>query len=209
MTKEEFYKIVRPYTMTSEERIYDLFDTLEYIRTNNIEGDWVECGVWLGGNILGMCEYAHRHNMNRRVWLYDTFQGMTPPEDVDVDYENNKAKDILKQVMCEGPLEEVKKVLSQTQYPKDRMNIIIGDVLETLNDSKNLPEQISLLRLDTDWYQSTKKELQVLYPKLISNGVLIVDDFGHWRGSRMAVEEYFDNKLQYKFIDYTGIKHIK
>ena len=99
-----------------------------------------------------------------------------------------------------------------SKLPNDILVYIIGDICETLNYENNTPKKISLLRLDTDWYQSTKKEMEVLYPKLVNNGVLIVDDYGHWKGSKKAVDEYLiDNKIQYKMekIDYTGIKIIK
>jgi hypothetical protein len=213
MTNEEFLKIVKPYTMTSAERINELFNSLEHIRTNKINGDFVECGVWKGGNILGIMEYLYYHNMtDRNVWLYDTFQGMTQPEDVDIDLKNQKASDILQNVLCYSSLNEVKKNLSNSKFPISNIKYIIGDVCETLDIQENIPNKISLLRLDTDWYKSTKKELEKLYPILSVNGVLIVDDYGHWEGSKKAVNEYFEKnniKLDYKKIDYTGIKIVK
>lgn len=213
MDKNIFIELVKPFSMTSVERIGELFNSLEYIRKKNIDGDFVECGVWKGGNILGIMEYLNHYNMlDRKVWLYDTFAGMTPPEDVDVDLHENKAINILNSVMCESPLDEVIKTLSNSTFPIKNVMFIIGDVCETLNDEKNLPDKISLLRLDTDWYQSTKKEMDVLYPFLNNNGVLIVDDYGHWRGSKKAIDEYFLSKNLtpvIEKIDYTGIKIIK
>jgi O-methyltransferase len=213
MNIDNFIKLVKPFTMTSIERIGELYHSLEYIRKNDIEGDFVECGVWKGGNILGIVEYLNFYNMtDRNVWLYDTFQGMTEPEDVDIDLTNQKASDILQHVLCYSSLDDVKKNLSISNFPKNNIKYIIGDICNTLNVEENIPNKISLLRLDTDWYKSTKKELEILYPLLINNGVLIVDDYGHWRGSKMAVDEYFELKKinpQIKFIDYTGIKIIK
>jgi O-methyltransferase len=213
MTQDHFLEIVRPYTMTSIERINELFNSLEYIRLNNIEGDIVECGVWKGGNILGILEYLYFHNiLDKTVWLYDTFQGMTVPEEVDVDLDGRKASEILPQVLCYFPLDEVKQNLSTSKFPNERIKYIIGDVCETLNSKNNVPNKISLLRLDTDWYQSTKKEMEVLYPHLIKKGVLIVDDYGHWKGSKTAVDEYFEShnfSPNIEEIDYTGIKIIK
>jgi hypothetical protein len=213
MTNKDFLNIVKPYTMTSIERINELFNSLEYIRTNKIDGDFVECGVWKGGNILGIMEYLHHHNMTDRiVWMYDTFQGMTQPEDIDVDLRNQKASDILQQVLCYSSINEVKKNLSSSKFPSNNLRYVVGDICETLNYENNLPRKISLLRLDTDWYQSTKKEMDVLYPLLSNEGVLIVDDYGHWQGSKKAVDEYFLNKGLKPIIekiDYTGIKIIK
>jgi O-methyltransferase len=213
MKFEDFYNIVQPYSMTSKERINELFESLEYLRKNEIKGDFVECGVWKGGNILGIIEYLDFFKMtDRNVWLYDTFQGMTEPQDIDVDLNNHKAKNILDQVRCFIPIDEVQKNLSLSKFPKENIKYIIGDVEQTLKYDENLPLKISLLRLDTDWYQSTKIELEILYPKLLKNGVLIVDDYGHWKGSKKAVDDYF-NSLELtpiiKQVDYTAIKIIK
>jgi O-methyltransferase len=213
MNKHIFCDIVTQYSMTSNDRINALYDSLESIRLNNIDGDFVECGVWKGGNILGIMEYLNYYKMvNKKIWLYDTFKGMTDSEDIDIDYQGTKAIELLGNpiVKAEIGIEEVKKNLSISSYPKDNLNYIIGDINETLNEDKNIPNSISLLRLDTDWYKSTKKELQVLYPKLKKDGILIVDDYGHWQGAKKAVDEYFENiSVNIEKIDYTGIKIIK
>lgn len=213
MQLETFINIVKPYTMTSIERITELYYSLEYIRLNKIEGDFVECGVWKGGNILGIIEYLTFFNLlDNKIWLYDTFEGMTKPEDVDIDLNGNKADITKSETLCYSPIDEVKKILSQSNYPKNKINFVKGDVCDTLNVKENIPNKISLLRLDTDWYKSTKKELEKLYPMLSINGILIVDDYGHWEGSKKAVNEYFqkNNKIvNHKKIDYTGIKIIK
>lgn len=212
MNKNIFYKIVSPYSMTSKERIDCLFDSLEYIKNNNIIGDYVECGVWKGGNILGILKYLEYYqNFNNDIYLYDTFSGMTTPEEIDVDLNSNKAKDILQNVLCYSSLEEVKNNLSISNiYPKEKIKFIVGDVCKTLDIKENLPDKISLLRLDTDWYSSTKKELEILWDKLVQNGILIIDDYGHWNGCKKAVDEFFQNKnYTFEKIDYTGIRIIK
>jgi O-methyltransferase len=213
MDVHRFIEIVKPFTMTSEERIISLFESLEYIRINNIEGDFVECGVWKGGNILGMMEYLSHYNItDRNIWLYDTFNGMTDPEEEDIDFNNTRANDIIDNIRCYSNLEEVKMNLSASNLPKDLLVYVIGDICETLNYQKNIPKKISILRLDTDWYKSTKKEMEILYPRLTNNGVLIVDDYGHWKGSKKAVDDYIEEKklnLEIEKIDYTGIKIIK
>jgi len=218
MLKEQFRQIVSQYSMTTAGRIDCLFDSLEHIRTNNIPGDYVECGVWKGGNILGIMSYLEVYrNTQNKIWLFDTFAGMTAPEPVDVDYENISAMDTMKWVAandpinwCEVNISEVQKNLSGSNYPRDKVNFIVGDVCETLQLSRNIPEQISLLRLDTDWYASTKMELEMLWPRLSPGGVLIVDDYGHWKGCKQATDEFFaplDYKMQ--VIDYTGVRFIK
>lgn len=207
MDKTLFHDIVKPYTMTSSERIHCLFDSLEYIRNNNLPGDYVECGVWKGGNILGIMTYLEYHqNLNPNIWLYDTFEGMTNPTLHDVDHVGVFASTVLDQVKCVSPLQEVRSNLFDSSYPRDKIKFVIGDICQTLLDNTNVPDQIALLRLDTDWYESTKIELEVLWDKLIPNGILIVDDYGHWRGCRKAVDEFFKDKNQtINQIDYTGI----
>lgn len=213
MKKEDFISLVSPYTMTSLERISELYNSLEYIRLNNIDGDLVECGVWKGGNILGIIEYLYYYQItNKKVWLFDTFKGMTPPENIDIDLTGNNASDIMhiSIVKAYSPLEEVKSNLSFSNFPQEKIIFVQGDVSETLLDKKNIPNKISLLRLDTDWYKSTKDELVYLYPKLVNKGVLIIDDYGHWKGSKQATDEYFSNhNIHFHQIDYTGIKIIK
>lgn len=213
MNKNKFFDIVQPFSMTSRERIYELYESLEYIRLSNLEGDIVECGVWKGGNILGIIEYLSFYNIETKtVWLYDTFNGMTEPEDIDMDLNQRQASSImhLSHVLAYSSLDEVKQNLSKSKFNKNSIRYIIGDVSETLKMPGNIPKSISLLRLDTDWYKSTKDELYYLYPNLIRNGILIVDDYGHWRGSKTACDEYFLNKnIKMSQIDYTGIKIIK
>jgi hypothetical protein len=213
MNLNDFIKIVSPFSMTSVDRISELFYSLEYIKNNNIDGDIVECGVWKGGNILGIIEYLKYHKIeNINVWLYDTFQGMTQPEDIDIDFKLKKASDQMDKqiVLAYSSIDEVKQNILVPGIDHNRIKFIVGDVSETLKIEGNIPNKISLLRLDTDWYQSTKDELYYLYPKLNDKGVLIVDDYGHWMGAKKAVDEYFNNKdIILEKIDYTGIKITK
>lgn len=211
INKQEFINIVQPISLTSPERISALFDSLEDMRINNTPGDIVECGVYKGGNILGIAEYLYRYNIiNKKIWLYDTFQGMTPPEDIDVDCHDKSASQIINSphVFAYASLQDVKQTISKSLF--NNFVFVIGDVSETLKQSNNIPKSISILRLDTDWYKSTKDELNYLYPKLVIGGHLIVDDYGHWRGSKLAFDEYFKNDtINIQNIDYTGIKVIK
>lgn len=216
MNLNDFLNIVKPFTMTSEDRIIDLFKSLEYIRINDVSGDLVECGVWKGGNILGMMEYLYHHNMlDRKIWLYDTFEGMTKPSEYDVDLNNTSADHVILKnnfYNCYSSIDEVRSNLKLSKFESEKLIFVVGDICQTLTDVKNIPNRISLLRLDTDWYESTKKEMEVLYPKLVDKGVLIVDDYGHWKGAKKAVDDYIFSEnlnLHIEKIDYTGIKIIK
>lgn len=209
MLLKEFIDIVSPFSITSAERIECLYVALSNVVKFNKPGAIVECGVYKAGNILGVMEFLFRSkDTSRTIWLYDTFSGMTPPEEVDIDFNNNPASKVMGEKSLHFSLEEVKQVLSNSSYPKDKLKFVVGPVEQTLMKEENIPDKIALLRLDTDWYSSTKKELEVLYPKLITKGALIIDDYGHWKGARKATDEYFEKlggfPSKYS-IDYTGI----
>lgn len=193
------YNCVMPYTMTSPLRIWALLSAVKYVVSKQLEGDFVECGVWRGGSAMAIAYQLLAIGKNdSRIWLYDTFSGMTPPTSEDVEaHSGQTASVLLKQtpkingnnIWCIASKEDVLGNLDMTKYPPELIQTIQGDILETLDISA--PDKISLLRLDTDWYASTKKELEVLYPRLVTGGVCIIDDYGHWAGARQAVDEYF------------------
>ncbi len=186
----ELYEKVKAYTMTSITDVYALYTALNFITENEIAGDFVECGVWKGGSAMFMANYLVAKNLtDRKIYLFDTFSGMTTPGSFDIDLNGKSAND--KSVIAWEPasLIEVKKNMSATKYPLENIIFIKGDIIKTLKN--NIPNKISLLRLDTDWYESTLTELKYLYPQLSTNGILILDDHGHWLGARKAAEEYF------------------
>jgi O-methyltransferase len=207
-----------PYTMTSKMRLYALYKSVHYIIDNRIPGDFVECGVWRGGNTMMIADILKSKGVSdRKIYLYDTFEGMSEPQEVDVlagssfkqtqELWSNTNKGTYSE-WCYAALEEVKKNMHSTGYPDSQILYVKGMVEQTLDEQ--LPDSIALLRLDTDWYESTKKELEVLYPKLSVNGVLIIDDYGTWEGARKAVDEYFkDNQVLLSRIDHTARIGIK
>jgi len=206
--------------MTSVERMYSLYCAVNYILANNIKGDFVECGVWRGGSSMLIASILYDNGIkDRKIYLFDTYEGMPDPTINDIDYRGNGAIDLMKNSMsnkeesvwCFASLEDVKQNLSLTKYIPENIIYIKGKVEDTISNNL-LIEDIALLRLDTDWYESTKHELIYLYPKLTINGVLIIDDYGHWSGCRTAVDEYFKKNSITNFlirIDYTGRLIIK
>lgn len=207
----ELCEKVEGFTMTSASDLFALYNTLNFVTKNKIKGDLVECGVWKGGSAMFMAYYlAKQEDYDRKIFLYDTFSGMTDPGSLDIDLNGNRATDA--QVIKWKPtsLTEVKENMSKTNFPIGNMVFVEGDVKEVL--PKNQPKKIALLRLDTDWYESTILELKYLYPKLVTNGVLILDDHGHWLGARKAAEEYFsemDEPILLNKVNYStrvGIK---
>lgn len=179
-------------------------------RVRNIPGDVVECGVWKGANII----LARKLLPDRVCWLFDTFTGMTLPAEIDVSQGGRVASEryqaTLDKGWCRASLGDVRLNLADAGVlDDDRLRFIVGDVTETLQSPACIPEQIALLRLDTDWYASTKIELDVLYPRLSPGGILIVDDYGHWLGARKAVDEYFGGAVEMQWIDYTAVRVVK
>ena len=198
----KIYKKCKKYTMTSKERMYSLYKSVEYIINSKIPGNFVECGVWRGGSTMLIAYTLLELNAtNRKIYLYDTFQGMTKPAEDDylVSNKNVHASDNWKKEQrknynkwCYASLSEVKNNMALTKYPENNIIFIKGKVEETI--PKTIPSKIAILRLDTDWYESTKHELIHLFPLVSKNGVLIIDDYGCWAGSKKAVDEYFSNK---------------
>lgn len=221
MTEPDFttiYNKCKLFSTCSVEPMYSLFKSIEYVVKNNIPGDFVECGVYKGGSAMLMAlTLIHFKNTDRKIYLYDTFEGMSEPTEKDIDFGGNSAKKLLNKserekdiIWCYGPFDEVKKNMLSTGYDSDKIIFIKGKVENTI--PAEIPKNISLLRLDTDWYESTKHELVHLFPLLVKKGVLIIDDYGHWEGARKAVDEYFEShqeKILLNRIDYTvrtGIK---
>jgi hypothetical protein len=192
------YKKYCPYSMIKWSGLYTAFNVADHISKQKIKGDIVECGVWEGGCSAIIAEQlVNLKDTDRDFYLYDTYEGMTEPTEKDYSFAANmNAQDLYKTFQkdgkpdwCLGTIERVQEVMKQTGYPQDRIYTIKGKVEETIPDT--IPKKIALLRLDTDWYESTKHELEHLFPRLVKGGVLIVDDYAAWAGSKEAVDEYF------------------
>jgi len=213
------HDLCRPATMTSVERMYALYKAVEYVLAAGIPGDFVECGVWRGGSVMVMAAtLVSMGCLDRRIWLYDTFAGMTPPTEHDVDVAGRDAGVLLTADPKSedsfywgiAPMDLVRANLAKVPYPAQLYNFVPGPVEQTI--PRSIPERIALLRLDTDWYESTRHELLYLYPLLEKQGVLCIDDYGYWKGSRKAVDEYFaaaNRTILLNRIDTTGRIAIK
>ena len=196
---ERYYRVVQPYTMVDPHRCHSLYQSIVYLLNYQIPGAFVECGVWRGGCCMLMALLAMtRGKRDRDIFLYDTFAGMVEPTQDDIRRKDQAAAheewqkhqtDTHNQ-WCYAGLEEVKKNMASTGYPTERIHYIKGKVEETIPHA-GMPEKIALLRLDTDWYESTKHELEHLFPRLVPGGVIILDDYYFWQGQQKAVDEYF------------------
>lgn len=189
-------------SMTSKIAQWEFIRALRDIEARDIPGDIVECGVWRGGNLA----LAGLHNLQfgskRQIWAYDTFAGMTAP--TEFDEKATSSLDTAKKFQeldrdghndwCYASREDVVRNFATVVGENARLKIVQGPVQDTLLDSANLPDKIALLRLDTDFYDSTKAEMEILYPRLERGGILIIDDYGEWAGARKAVDEYFQGQ---------------
>ena len=211
---------VRPFTMTSDERIWGLLQAVRYISDRSIPGDIVECGVWRGGSMMAAALQLQTIGApTRDLWLYDTYTGMTAPTVEDREsLTGTDARTLLQateagdgnNIWCIADEPDVRENMASTGYPVEKMHFIAGDVAVTLKEKQ--PEQIALLRLDTDWYASTKVELEKLYERLVPGGVCILDDYGHWQGARQAVDEFFTTNPPRPLmtpIDFSGRMFVK
>jgi O-methyltransferase len=169
-------------TMTSTERMHALYQAINYVTDARVDGAVVECGVWRGGSpMLSALASLARNDASRALWLYDTFEGMTPPSDRNVRYDGGSARALL---AAQEPrpdavndwsvasMDQVRANLERTGYPPERVRLVAGEVEDTIPASA--PDTIAALRLDTDWFESTRHELVHLYPRLVPGGVLIV-----------------------------------
>jgi O-methyltransferase len=205
---------VRRQTMTSPARLEALIRAVEHTVAAGTPGAFVECGVWRGGSMSAVALTLRRLGAtDRDLYLFDTFSGMTEPgpEDVDSVYDGFSLRRMWERRRRGSmnwsavPRAQAAAAMAATGYPSEHIHLVEGAVEQTIPEAA--PERIALLRLDTDWYQSTRHELEHLYPRLEPGGVLLIDDYGHYEGARRAVDEYLAEQGEHLLlnrIDYTG-----
>lgn len=208
----------KPFTMTTVERMYALWGACGHVLDRGVPGAFVECGTWRGGSAMLMAlTLRSRGILDRRIVLYDTFAGQPAPGPKDVDIWGQDQKASHEAFMVDGQyrgaqasMREVMANMISTGYPGELIHLVAGKVEDTLPELA--PDRIALLRLDTDWYESTKHCLSCLWPALSPGGVLILDDYGHLEGARAATDEYFhgkpDRPLLHR-VDYSGRVGVK
>jgi O-methyltransferase len=209
---------VRTYTMTTPARLAALSDAMSHVVRHQIPGAFVECGVWKGGSSMAAAlRLLQLGRADRAFHQFDTFEGMTAPTEIDRSGTSGfSATAMLKsapsgsKLAAYAPMEEVWRNMAATGYPAELVQLVRGPVETTI--PAQTPERIAVLRLDTDWYESTKHELVHLFPRLSPGGILIIDDYGDWQGARRAVDEYFAASGTAIFlhrIDHTGRLAVK
>ncbi|MCK7593333.1 TylF/MycF/NovP-related O-methyltransferase [Pseudomarimonas salicorniae] len=207
-----------PHTMGGVERTLATIASVQYVVEQGIEGAIVECGVWRGGQMMAAALTLSSLGQERDLYLFDTFSGMTAPDQRDRDFSGAEASGVYDASLtravgdrwCEAGSDLVRRNLHSTGYPPGRFHLVQGDVCETL--PQQAPGAISYLRLDTDWYRSTAHELRHLYPRVSPFGLVTIDDYGHWQGARQATDEFIKEhslKVFLHRIDYSARQFVK
>ena len=204
LNKENLLELIKPYTVLSEERKNALYQCAESVNSNNIQGDFVECGVLNGGSAGILGGILLESNMNRKMWLFDSFEGLPEPSEADIDSHGEKGK----KGLFTGSEEKVRELIFDKLKMSDkRVEIVKGWYEKTVPETEKRIDKIAVLHMDCDFYESVKICMNSLFDKIQSGGYLVIDDYGRWKGCKKAIDEFF---MQRNIIpelsesDYTG-----
>lgn len=198
---------VRPYTMLPYGRLKVLADLAERCNQENISGAFVQCGVWKGGSAAVLADVAERGD--RRLFLFDSFQGCPSPGAADVSMHGRQGQ-AGEAAASRADVDGLFQQLGISHYAAwERWLYVIPCWFQaTLPKVTPQIEQIALLHLDVDWYESTKVCMEYLYPLVANGGMVMIDDFFYWQGTRKAVLEYLGqgfSRLKTHQVDHTCI----
>ncbi len=194
----EAMSVIRDNTMLSYERLVTLWQQVRYADRARLDGALVECGTWRGG-ASGMMAMAHLASgaATRELHLFDSFQGLPQPDaavdgQLAIDYAAGEAVGALAPIgQLVGPLEDNRALLrDRVGYPPELTRYHVGWFQDTVPPASVEIGRIAVLRLDGDWYESTKVCLDHLFPLVVSGGIVVIDDYGKWPGCRQAVDEH-------------------
>lgn len=199
------YRKVRRHTMCSKTRLRALFRGVRYVVRHNVVGDLVECGCARGGSAALMGLALRQFGAHRRLWLFDTFEGLPAPTSDDPDFE---IADLFTGT-CFGDIAEVRELFERLEIAEG-LHLVRGLFQDTLPLAE-VP-QIALLHIDGDWYESVRACLENLYDRVTPGGLIQFDDYGYWQGARRAVDEFFERhaiRADFRRIDYSGRSFVK
>lgn len=193
--------LIRPYSMVGRSGLFFTYDFAAEIEKNNIDGCFVECGVARGGCSALMAMVASEYKSNRKIWLFDSFEGLSDPT-IEDEYNNpliykskDKSASLVSPGYCLGTYDEVEKLLfSKLSLNKNNVFMVKGWFQDTLPKYKDKIGAIAILRIDADWYESTKCCLENLYDNVITGGYIIIDDYESVIGCKKATDEFLKNK---------------
>jgi len=180
---------VRHYTLLAYPRLSALYDAGLYLEQKRIRGSFVECGVWKGGS-AGVLASVCR-DKGRQVWLLDSWEGLPEPTEEDISCTGKQGR----KGMDLGSQETAKELLfKKLKLDPPNVHLVRGWFKETIPAVNDAIGEIALLHLDCDWYESVKCCLEHLYDRVVDGGFVFVDDYGHWRGCKRAVDEFSDRR---------------
>lgn len=213
--KKDIIYEATPASCTHLPALLHLADTVEYLVENDIPGDFVECGVYMGGSCMVIAGVLKHLGSNRRLLMYDTFDGVPMPNSNELTlegnslqewYKNNKIDEEGNSSWCYCSFEDVFDNMDTVGYNGD-IEYIKGDVLETIPN--NYSRQIALLRIDVDLDEPTRHVLDHLYKLIPNNGSLILDDYGHFPKVKETVDSFLqEDKNKLEEITYT-VRHLR
>ncbi len=189
-------KAVGANSMASYARRANVYELATRAEKAGLAGAFVECGVWRGGCAAIMAYVAKAAGRGRKTWLFDSFEGLPEPTSQDGErarvYAGDRTSGAMASIAkCVGPLEDVKALFARLGIAESAYVTVKGWFQDTLPVSRDQIGPIALLRLDGDWYESTKVCLDNLYDLVVPGGFVIIDDYGHWEGCKKAIDEFF------------------
>jgi O-methyltransferase len=179
--------LIKPrYTMVTNRNLINLYALIETIEANQAPGDIVECGVWNGGSaaMMGLALSKSQQNIRRSIWLFDSFSGLPKPGNKDGSIEQEYYFEGLNR----GNLGHVEHVFRKLLVSMHNVRIVRGWFDETLPSAHI--DQIALLHIDADWYESVKLVLETFYDSVVPGGFIVLDDYGYWEGCKRAIDEF-------------------
>lgn len=191
---DKLFSLIKPYTLSDPERIRSLIKLCQYINTHAISGDIVECGTYKGGSAAVLSRFSGE---SRKLWLYDSFEGLPEPSAKD-------GKDAQRHVGdCLGAIEAVKEVMQLVGTSENRYAIKKGWFTQTFQEK--LPSKVALLHCDADWYDSVILVLETFYPLIPEGGCIVLDDFGYWEGCREAFYDFCHKYHEKPLLERIGV----
>ena len=208
---------VKGSTMLSRERLISLYDQVVFCERNQIKGSYVECGVWKGGAVAMMAMGSLRHSQSRRnIHLFDAFADICEP-DADIDGQRaieesapytdtasgnlQSMKGFYRDVGGHGTLQENRVLLEDVvRYPEEMLHYHVGWFQDTVPEAAKTIGPIAILRLDGDWYESTKVCLEHLYDLVTEGGFIVIDDYGTYDGCKTAVDEFMKSRASHDYL---------
>lgn len=191
--KYELTRRLLPYTMGGYRALENAYEVTVLIGADGIKGDIVECGVAQGGTAAMMALASEiGGGQKRHFWYFDSYEGLPLPTEEDYrGASTGKFIQPLDEGACLGTVEQVSELLFyKLGIPRDRVTMVKGWFQDTVFTNRDRIDEIAILRLDGDWYESTKIPLDGFYEKITPGGAVIIDDYATCFGSEKAVEEF-------------------